>query len=532
MRVGAGCLAAFGAAHAQADSPSLLRPDAAAPRLTYPIPRPQDDSGAAAVAAAKEQGIQALLQPYDEATLPVLRTEPAATVALLAGAPAGDAAAARVALEAARTLADALQTAPLLGGAAWGRLGGAPGAAAPRAGRGVAAEAYWVDPAGGAAWAVPLAALYALQPEDLALRLPEVATGTWGSPAELARHLAGAGARRAVCVLPSAPGAAGSLAAALRAEGVAVAGAGVAEDAGRWGVLQRLREARFPTLPALLLEGPDFGLAAGGGGGGGDAMKRRGSKRSKTVAADTGAGGGEGQQQREGGGRAAARAAALGALEAASAAEAARAAAAEAEDEAAGTGDEAAAEGGGGGGREAGEEDDAVAAAAAKLAEWCAANGLDAEFGTFTLSAGDDAAAEPLAHACGVARAAVAAKAILASGGEGGRGALAGRAVGAAAAASGLVAKASTCGRTLTLPHPCPPRRRALGRAGAPPRAPAAVAGRRAGRCAVGRPARGAHARRGGAVPHCAGDDGAAAAARGARHAAGVGAWGRERESG
>lgn len=372
-------------------------------------------AAAAAIAAASKQGVQALLEPYDEAAHFVLRTEPAATVALLAGgsgsAGAGADAlpAAQVALESARALADALQTAPLLGDAAWGPLGGAAAAAGAgdAAGRGVRVEVYWVEGESGCAWQVPLAALYSLQAHDLAAQLPAVSTGRL-EPSDLAARLKASRAP-ALSLLP--PGAAAAAAgAALAAAGVPVAGGGCGGlDGGRWGMLTKLQAAKFPTLPSLMLEAVDYGLAAGDAGNAGDGgKKRRTSKRSKSASADAAPAAPAAAADP----RAAARAAAAAALEAAAAAAAADAAGAAAG--AAGASDDEGAVPSSDAAEARGPASDpAVISVAQKLAAWCAEAGMDPDYQTFTLCAPDDAAGEPLATACGVERAAVAGKAVL-----------------------------------------------------------------------------------------------------------------------
>ncbi|GBF99894.1 hypothetical protein Rsub_12690 [Raphidocelis subcapitata] len=386
---------------------------AAAGHLTDAGDEPEAVTAASqAAAAASKHGVQLLLEPYDESTHAVLRTEPAATVALLFGGAPGEGA--QVALESARALADALHTAPLLGAAAWGRRDGA--GEAP--GRGVAVEAYWVDPEGGAAWQVPLADLYSLQAPELALQLPAVAAGSWPDPAALARHLKSRGVTGAVASLPG--GAAAAAAEALGREGVAVAGgaAGAAED--RWALLQRLQEAKFPTLPAILIEASDFGAAPAGGDAGGG-KKRRATRRSKTVAADAAAAAAAGAQPQEGARRPAAalRDAARAAAAAALAAEAATtdAAAAAAEASVGAGGDAGAALAAAAGvAKDGPAADPATARMAEKLAEWCGVSGLDPEIQTFALSARGDTSSDPLIHACGAERAAVAARAMVDAG--------------------------------------------------------------------------------------------------------------------
>ena len=359
-----------------------------------------------AISAAGRLGVETLLAPYDESAHAPVRGEAAARVALLLGGAAGDGRGAAAALAAARALADALQTAPLRGAAAWGALGGAaPAGGGAPAGAGVSVEPIWVDAETGAAWQVPLAALYALEAPDLALQLPSLAVGAWGAPAELAAHLS-SGAAHALSLLPPAagPGAA-ALAAALSAAGVAAAGAlapapggGAAPAAGgggaRWALLRALAGAGFPTLPALLLEAPDFGLAQG------------------------------------------AAPAPAAAREAAAAAAAAALAAV----------DDAAAAGGA-----PPAPDGAVVA---RVAEWCAGHGLDDAYATFALSSGGDAGGEALATACGAARAALAARAMLEAGARGARAAGGGRRRPAAVPCGGRLCRGHTRRTPPPLPRP------------------------------------------------------------------------------
>ncbi len=467
----------------------------------------QEETAAAAAAVFTRQGVQILVDPFEEAALPVLRTEPAATVALLFGAPAfAPAAEAQLALESARTLADALQTAPLLGPAAWGPIGGEGQQQQQQQQQaGVMVEAYWVDPETGAAAQVPLAALYTLQAPDLAVQLPGVAAGSWAGAGELARHLKGRGVKGAVSALAAGGGAgAEALAAALKAAGVAVAGALAEGSAGgdRWRMLKQLKDAKFPVLPAMLLEPSDF------------AASKPGRPRKTAVQPDSGAGANP----------AAARAAATSALMTAAAAHIGKHGIAEpyqAEDddgERLDIDDPA--------------DDPGVKAVVEKLRAWCGEAGVDEEFQTFALSAAGDTAADPLAHACGVVRAAVAARAMVESGAS--RSGWLGRELGLACEAASLryasVNPASTNLHKLTTNtsahlliyrHPSP-RRRPRGDPRAPPRPLPALAGRGAGRGLGRRPPGRARPRRGGAVPHAAGDHEAGGGPRRAGHAAGA----------
>ncbi|KAI8468251.1 MAG: hypothetical protein J3K34DRAFT_523053 [Monoraphidium minutum] len=262
-------------------------------------------AAAAAIAAAAKQGADVLLDQYNEAAATVLLLAGGAGAACGAGVGAAAAPAAQLSLEAARVLADALQTAPLLGPSAWGGLGAAAEQGGPEPARGVAVQA-----------------------EDLAAQLPSVAVGGRVEAADLAK-LAKATATPALSALPPAAPGAAALAAAFAAEGAPLAGGGGDAGAG-------------PPPPRRAPQG--------------------------AAAAD----GGAGSSDEEGG----------------------------------------VPEAGGGGPA----SEPSVIGIAQKLAAWAAESELDADYQTFALSAADDAGGAALVHACGVERAAVAAKAMLESG--------------------------------------------------------------------------------------------------------------------
>ncbi|KAF8072596.1 hypothetical protein HT031_000256 [Scenedesmus sp. PABB004] len=372
-------------------------PPARAPPPPSPLRARAQESDAAAGSP--------LLEPYDE--LLTAAVDPAATVALLCGAPpAGAGLRARLAgvaeaLATANALVDELHTAPLdAAQAAAAAAAGRPGPPVPACG--VVVEVYWADE-DGAFHALPRGALPGLTPADLAARLPALATASFADARALAAHLAGAGVAAALPLLPGGGLALGGrLADACADAGVPLAGTPMPDSrgaalaggrapllAGRAAVLGELRALGYLTLPALHVTRADVDA------GGAELrawLEEQQRARLAPGAADSAEAAAEPEAPEQPGGSALLREWAQGGAAAS---------------------DDAGEEGGDGGeeGAAAPADDAPLPALAQRAAAWCGAEGIDPALQLF--SASSDAAGEPLAAARGFAGALGAAVAAL-----------------------------------------------------------------------------------------------------------------------